>query len=122
MKDAIQEILLYTENKTRKDLSENRLLSLSLVQLLEIVGEAASNLSDKTRKKYSLIPWRSIIDMRNRLIHGYFDIDLDIVWNTVRQEIPDLLTESELVIQDISNRYNRFWIRELNPQNTNNIL
>ena len=101
MKDAIQEILVFTENKTHKDLLENRMLSLALVQLLEILGKAATSLSDAIRGKYSQIPWRSIINMRNRLIHGYFDIDLDIVWKTVYHELPPLLEEIDHVIDEL---------------------
>ena len=104
MKEAIQEILVFTKNKTRKDLSENRMLSLSLVQLLEITGKAATKLSDIIRNQYFQIPWQPIIDMRNRLIHGYFDIDLDIVWETVTQEIPPLLVEIEKIIVDFNKK------------------
>ena len=75
----------------RSDLDANRQLSLSLIRLLEIIGEAASGVSDEYRKKYPQIPWQQMIGMRNRLIHGYFDVNLDMVWQTVSQDLPDLM-------------------------------
>ena len=90
MIDAAEEIIYYSKDKKREDLDKERLLNLSLVHLLEIFGEAASRVSVDFQKKYPDIPWREIIDMRNRLIHGYFDIDLDIVWKTIKDEIPPI--------------------------------
>jgi uncharacterized protein with HEPN domain len=66
------------------------MLLLSLVKAIEILGEAASRVSEETRSEFCSIPWRDIIAMRNRLIHGYFDINLDIVWKTVTDELPHL--------------------------------
>lgn len=72
--------------------------ALSLIRLLEIIGEAASTVSAEGRAEYSAIPWRDMIAMRNRLIHGYFNVSLDIVWDTVTLELPDLLVEVEQVL------------------------
>ena len=99
MLDAVNEIIDFTSYKSRKDLDNDRKLCLSLVHLLEIVGEAANGISNDMRDKYDNIPWQSVIDMRNRLIHGYFDIDLDIVWKTVEKDIPRLKHDLEVIIQ-----------------------
>lgn len=69
----------------------DRKLHLSVVHLLEIIGEAGSRVSSEFKKRYSEIPWKSVVGMRNRLIHGYFDINLDIVWNTATKDIPSLV-------------------------------
>lgn len=66
------------------------MLQLALVRLIEIIGEAASRLSDDIKTKHASVPWVAIVGMRNRLIHAYFDIDLDVVWDTVTVAVPDL--------------------------------
>lgn len=101
MRDASREIINFTAEKSRADLDSDRKLSLSLVHLLEIIGEAATGISNAAVEEYKDITWSSIIGMRNRLIHGYFDIDLDIVWQTVQNDIPDLLQKLELIIKEI---------------------
>jgi uncharacterized protein with HEPN domain len=63
----------------------------SLVRYLEIIGEAAARISDEGKATMPQLPWNSIVGMRNRLIHAYFDINLDIVWQTVKEELPELL-------------------------------
>jgi uncharacterized protein with HEPN domain len=99
MLDAATEILEFTKNKNRDDFNNDRMLNLSIVHLLEIVGEAASGISIEVRNNYTQIPWNVIVGMRNRLIHGYFDIDLDIVWKTVTHDIPPLIPELEKIIK-----------------------
>lgn len=99
MIDAIGKAVGLTEGKTRDDLQENEMLALSLVRLLEIIGEAASNVSEGFRKEHPDIPWRNMVGIRNRLIHGYFDVDLDIVWDTVRKDLPPLLKDLEKLVR-----------------------
>ena len=74
------------------------MLLLALVKSIEIVGEAASKLSETCRGELSHIPWVNIINMRNRLIHAYFDINLDVVWNTLSEDLPPLATELEKIL------------------------
>ncbi len=100
MLDAVKEILEFTKGKTRKDLDKNRLLALSMVRLLEIIGEAAAKLSQQFKEKYDTLPLRQMNDMRNRLIHGYFDVDLDIVWQTIVEDIPPLTGLLEVILRD----------------------
>jgi len=91
MLDAANEALGFARGKTRKDLGSDRQLILSLVKCIEIVGEAAARVSEPTRAKCPEIPWTSIVGMRNRLIHGYYDIDLDRVWDTIKDDLPPLI-------------------------------
>jgi uncharacterized protein with HEPN domain len=91
IRDAAQEAVGFLKARTRSDLDMDRQLSLSLIHLLEIIGEAASGVSEEYRKNHPQIPWPQMIRMRNRLIHGYFDINLDIVWQTVTHDLPMLL-------------------------------
>ena len=68
---------------------------------IEIIGEAASKVTQETRERYTELPWANIIAMRNRLIHVYFDIDLDRVWDTVTDDLPPLVASLEkVIIQD----------------------
>jgi uncharacterized protein with HEPN domain len=93
MLDAALEIQHYVQSATREDLNHDRKLLHSLVHLIEIIGEAATQVSDELQEKVSEIPWFVIKGMRNRLIHAYFDIDLDVVWSTSTMDIPSLATE-----------------------------
>jgi uncharacterized protein with HEPN domain len=77
--DASVEIQSFVKDKTQEEFKQDRKLHLSVVHLLEIIGEAGNQISEEVKEQYVDIPWKRIIGMRNRLIHGYFDIDLAIV-------------------------------------------
>jgi uncharacterized protein with HEPN domain len=99
MLEAAEEIKTFTSMKKREDLDQDRKLSLSIIRLLEIIGEAAKKVSDEIRSKYTEVPWEAIIGTRNRLIHAYFDVDLDIVWETVQRDIPSLISYLVKIIE-----------------------
>lgn len=98
MLDAARHAVKFAEDRTRSDLDIDLMLALSTVRLLEIVGEAAKSVSDEARQGLPKIPWRQIAGTRDRLIHGYFDVDLDIVWAIVKNDLPDLIAELELIL------------------------
>ena len=79
MREASREALSFVQNRTRNDLDNNRMLTLSVVRCVEIIGEAASRVSKDRQNELKNIPWSQLISMRNRLTHAYFDINLDIV-------------------------------------------
>src|SRR5947209_1365485 len=93
MLDHAQEALALMRQKQRVDLDQERVLSLALVQLLQIVGEAASRVSSERRAKHPEIPWLQIVALRNRLIHGYDAIDLDRVWQILTSDLPPLIAQ-----------------------------
>lgn len=97
--DAARKAISFAQDRTREDLDTDEMLALSLVHLLEIVGEAANNVSADFQDKHSHIPWTKMIGMRNRLIHGYFDINLDIVWDTIMEDLPPLVEDLEKVVR-----------------------
>ncbi len=97
--DASSQLQAFIKDKKRKDLDTDTMLGLAVVRLLEIIGEAARGMSDVLRKKYPDIPWHYMASMRNRLIHGYFDVDMDIVWNTVTQELPEVTGRIQAVLR-----------------------
>ena len=91
MLDSAKEAVEFAAGQTRKDLDDDRKLLLAIIKSIEIIGEAASKISERCRSENSNIPWSDIIGMRNRLTHGYFDINLDMVWETVQTDIPNLI-------------------------------
>lgn len=98
MLDAGKEAESFVRDKTRKDLESDRKLALALVKSIEIIGEAASKTSVSCRKEQFQIPWADIVGMRNRLIHAYFDINLDILWMTVTEDLPPLIAALEEIL------------------------
>jgi uncharacterized protein with HEPN domain len=88
-----EEAVVLCQGKTRQDLNTDRLFELALTRLLEIIGEAASRVPPDVRARYPQIPWRDMIDCRNRLIHGYDVLDHDIIWSIARNDLR-LLTQA----------------------------
>ena len=98
MRDAAREAISFVQGRTRYDLDGDRQLVLALVKDIEIVGEAAAKIAESTRRRLSEIPWERIVGMRNRLVHAYFDINLNIVWKTVQEELPELIVLLDALI------------------------
>ncbi len=102
MRDAASVALTFAAGKGRADLETDLMFQFAIVRALEIIGEAAARMPDATRAAHPEIPWANIIGMRNRLIHGYFDVDLDVVWNTVAQHLPPLIVVLDARIASMS--------------------
>ncbi|MFZ1416470.1 MAG: DUF86 domain-containing protein [Defluviicoccus sp.] len=100
MIEAAETAISFTAGRGRSDLDTDRMLLFALVRAVEIVGEAASRLSEDARSELSDVPWRQIVAMRNRLIHAYFDISPDVVWKAATEEIPPLLERLRAVPLD----------------------
>ena len=90
MIDAADAIAGFVAGPMRHDLDTDRMLLFALNRAIEIMGEAAARLSTAFRAAEPAVPWALMIGMRNRVIHAYFDIDADILWRTVTDEIPRL--------------------------------
>ena len=93
MIEACESVQRFIQGRQRHDFESDQMLLFAVVRAIEVLGEAAGKVSEDTRSACPEIPWPEIINMRNRLIHGYFDIDVDIVWNTASIELPALLTD-----------------------------
>jgi uncharacterized protein with HEPN domain len=98
MLDHAKEALAMVREKKRSDLENERMLELSLVRLVEIIGEAAARVETESREKYPSNPWLQIVGMRNRLVHGYDAVDLDVLWDTIIEDIPPLISELEKIL------------------------
>jgi uncharacterized protein with HEPN domain len=91
LREAAEKAIEFSAAKTRQSLDDDELLRLGLTKLVEIVGEAAKQVSEPTREAHSAVPWSAASRMRDRLIHHYFDIDLDMLWATITEDLPQLL-------------------------------
>ena len=88
--DAIDIIEDYLKGRSYEEFKNNRMLQDAVIREIEIIGEATKNLSAEFRDKYPEIPWRQMAGMRDKLIHGYFGVDLGAVWDTATKDIPSL--------------------------------
>jgi uncharacterized protein with HEPN domain len=91
--DSLNSAIRFVEGRQRSDLDADEMLLFALVRAIEVAGEAASRISAGTRNELSDLPWNSIVGMRNRLVHAYFDIDHDILWTTVTEAAPPLVEQ-----------------------------
>jgi uncharacterized protein with HEPN domain len=98
MLDHAREASDLVKQRVRADLDQDRVLSLALVQLCQILGEAASRVSAPRRQRHPEVPWPQIIALRNRLIHGYDTIDLDILWQILTGDVPPLIVALENIV------------------------
>ena len=88
----------FCEGRERADLDRDEMLALALLRLLEVIGEAATHIPDEFRNEHPAIPWRDITGMRNRLIHAYTAVDMDIVWTVLTERLPQLTSELEKLV------------------------
>jgi len=95
--EAARETLSFTAGYKREDLNTNRMLMHTLAREIEIISEAASKLSPEAREQIPNIEWRKVVGMRNRLVHVYYDINLDILWTTATYNIPKLIEQLEVL-------------------------
>lgn len=91
--ESIQRIQSYLENVTESELTVNPLLQDAVYRRFEIIGEASSRLSEKLRLSYPEVEWRLMKAMRNKIAHEYYNIQVDVVFNTVQNDFPSLLTK-----------------------------
>lgn len=100
MLDAACEALGFAAGRHRRDLDTDRMLVLALVKAIEIIGEAGARVSIECRDATPDVPWPEIVGMRNRLVHAYFDVDLDVVWTTVRHDLPPLVEALQAALEE----------------------
>ena len=99
--EAIHRIESYVENVNRSTFEKEQMRFDAVIRNLEIIGEAVTRVPKSIQKNYPNVSWREIVGFRNRLIHAYFDIDIDIVWDAVQSELPILKTQIQRIIKKI---------------------
>jgi uncharacterized protein with HEPN domain len=98
MLDHAREAVELCRGRTRQDLGSDRLLNLAMVRLVEVVGEAANRVTTSKQEAHPEIAWREIVSMRNRIIHGYDTVDLDILWSVIQDDLPRLVEQLRAAI------------------------
>ncbi|QDZ38975.1 DUF86 domain-containing protein [Euhalothece natronophila Z-M001] len=93
MLQSAELVVTYTEQCTKAEFLENMQLQDAVIRRLLVIAEAARRVSEETRQRFSNIAWQEINGMRNRLVHEYDDVNLNIVWDVVQFEIPELIQE-----------------------------
>ena len=93
-----REARTFAAQLTFREFERNRMAQLAILKSVEVVGEAASRVSSECRESHPEIPWSGIVGMRNRLVHGYFEVNLVRVWDTLHQDIPRLIAQLERLI------------------------
>ena len=102
--DAFLQIERYTDGVTYEEFLSNSLLQDGVIRQLEVMGEAARNLSEDLRNEYPKIPWRQMISLRNRMIHAYFNVNLQIIWEIIQGDIPNLKQETKHVLEILNQK------------------
>ena len=102
MIDAIRDIESFLQNKTIEDFEKERIVYLAVIKSFEILGEASYHLHESIKIKYNEIPWRTIKNFRNRLSHGYFDIDHEIIWRAAKNTAPKLKVQLQKILDSDS--------------------
>ena len=98
MLDKAHEALSLVRGKTRPDYDRDSALRLALTHLIQVIGEAARRVSPQFRDRHPQIPWEAIAGMRSKIVHDYMNVDEDIVWDSVTQELQPLIEELRKIV------------------------
>ncbi len=104
--EASYRIAEYTKNIEYDEFLEDLKTQDATIRNIEIIGEATKNLSNDFRKKYPIIPWKSLAGMRDKLIHDYFGVNFDIVWEVLKQDLPEVVKEIKKIIEIMDEKEN----------------
>lgn len=97
IKEAIDRIMAYTSNMEYDDFLDDYKTQDAVIRNIEILGEAAKLLSDESKEKYPNVPWKDIAGTRDKLIHDYFGVNIDIIWEIARNEMPSLSAQFRII-------------------------
>lgn len=100
--EAAENALRFAAGRGREEFQPGQLVFEAVVRQIEIIGEAATHLPEEIRAQAPAVPWANLIGMRNRLIHGYFAIDPDIVWSVVHDKLPALIPEIKKLTESLA--------------------
>ncbi len=101
IKTSCTRILNYSKNLTKLQFTKNHLLTDAIEKNMEVIGEAGNKIPSEIKKSLPEIPWKDIVSLRNKLIHDYFDIDINVIWETVTNDIPILKKQINKVLKNL---------------------
>ena len=99
--NACESIERYIKNKTFNDFEKDEMMQDAVIRKIEILGEASNRISEETKKRFPDLPWDNMRGMRNILIHMYDELDLNIIWDTISKDIPNLQTNLKKILPSI---------------------
>jgi uncharacterized protein with HEPN domain len=102
--DAISNIEKFMKGVSKEAFSSNIEKQYAVLRGLEIIGEATKSLSEELKTKYPQVPWKEIAGMRDKLIHQYFGVDLELVWETIRKDLPKLKNRVIRILKEIEEK------------------
>lgn len=97
--DSISKIEEFTDDISEDEFKNDEMIRSAVIRHIEVIGEASKRISKETKNKKPSIPWKDIAGMRDKLIHGYFGVDTDAVWDTVQKDLPELKEEVEDILE-----------------------
>jgi len=100
--NAMESIQSFTANMEYEEFSRDDKTSSAVIRKLEIIGEATKKIPAVLRKQHGEMPWKEMAGMRDRLIHFYFGVDYELVWETIKKRIPDLIKLIKIILQSKS--------------------
>ena len=100
MVEAAEAALEFTDGQTAESFASDRLVGYAVVRAVQLVGQAAHSVSAELQAAHAEIPWREMIGMRNVVVHDYADVDLSLVWKTVREDLPGLIERLDAILEE----------------------
>ncbi|HIE36290.1 MAG TPA: DUF86 domain-containing protein [Candidatus Omnitrophica bacterium] len=98
---SVQKIKRYTKDKSYREFIHDEILIDAVVRNLEVIGEAARHIPQNFRKKYSQVEWKKLVGLRDILIHEYFGIDYEVLWDIVKNKVPQLSKSIKVILKDL---------------------
>lgn len=100
MLESAQKAQTFLQGKTRSDFDDDEVLRLALAHLLQVIGEAARRVSPEKQALLASIPWKAVMGMRHRIVHNYADLDENVVWQTLIEDLPPLAEALNTALKD----------------------
>ena len=100
MLDAALKAVAFVEGRSPADLKADEMRALALIHVLEVLGEASTGVSQETKNSYPELPWAKMAATRNRLAHGYFNIDLEVVWRISTEDLPPVIVKLRGLVEN----------------------